>query len=238
MKMSLQVVTAGKAAGQMIPITLAQFIIGRDPECNLRPSSAMISKKHCAILVRQGQVFLRDFGSTNGTFLNDQPVKGEVGIKNDDVLKVGPLEFKVKIEQTKPAAKVSPPPATKPAVAPAKAPAESAPEDDIAAMLLSLPGEDGGEPGLTADGEVPSGSTVFDYKVPPEGQQAIEAAVKAAEQAAKPAPEPAAKTPVPPGKGEPAKGPEKKEEKKPEKSVDARDAARAILEKYSRRGRG
>ena len=43
MKLSLVVVTAGKAAGQSIPIPSAQFIIGRDPQCNLRPASAMIS---------------------------------------------------------------------------------------------------------------------------------------------------------------------------------------------------
>src|SRR5437879_3655123 len=97
MKLSLVVMTAGKSKGQAIPINLPQFIIGRDPQCNLRPASAVISKRHCALLVKDGKVCVRDFDSTNGTFVNDVPVKGEAS-QNDDVLKLGPLEFKVVID--------------------------------------------------------------------------------------------------------------------------------------------
>src|SRR3954451_2869138 len=100
MKLSLIVQTAGKAAGQAIPVQSAQFIIGRDPQCNLRPASAMISKRHCALLVKDGGAFLRDFDSTNGTFLNDAPVKGEVPLADGDIVKVGPLSFKVALEAT------------------------------------------------------------------------------------------------------------------------------------------
>src|SRR5262245_7004161 len=70
MKLSLVVMTAGKSQGQAIPVTLAQFVIGRDPQCNLRPASAVISKRHCALLVQDGRVAIRDFNSTNGTFVN------------------------------------------------------------------------------------------------------------------------------------------------------------------------
>ena len=100
MKVSLVVLNAGKSAGQTIPVNLAQFVIGRDPQCNLRPGSALISKRHCAILIKGEEVFVRDFDSTNGTVLNDVPLKGEVAIKNNDILKVGPLEFRVVIEAT------------------------------------------------------------------------------------------------------------------------------------------
>ena len=61
-------------------------------------ASAVISKRHCAVLVKEAQVFVRDFGSTNGTFVNDVPVKGEASLKNEDILKIGPLEFKVSLE--------------------------------------------------------------------------------------------------------------------------------------------
>jgi pSer/pThr/pTyr-binding forkhead associated (FHA) protein len=153
MKMSLVVVNAGKASGQTIPIKINQFVIGRDPQCNLRPASAMISKKHCALIVKGGQVFLHDYGSTNGTFLNDQPVKGEVPVKHDDLLKVGPLTFRVVIEPAAAPTKPTPPP--KPA-------ARSSEEDEAAALLMSL--EDGtiGPPTEASEGEVPSGSTVMD----------------------------------------------------------------------------
>src|SRR4051812_8807693 len=113
MKISLIVMSAGSAAGKALPVNVAQFIIGRDPDCNLRPASAMISKRHCAVLVKNGKVSLRDFDSTNGSFVNDAAVKGEVVLKNGDVLKVGPLTFKVVIEGTAAPTKPTPPPKPK-----------------------------------------------------------------------------------------------------------------------------
>jgi pSer/pThr/pTyr-binding forkhead associated (FHA) protein len=162
MKLSLVVLTPGKTEGKVIPVTLSQFVIGRDPQCHLRPASAVISKRHCALLVRDGKIFLRDFDSTNGTFVNDQPVKGEVEVRHDDRLKVGPLLFGLRVEAT------TPPPVNRPTPAPpAKKPeaAEGGDDDSIAAMLLSLqddsaPGSGGSPP------EVPEGSTVMDMQAP------------------------------------------------------------------------
>src|SRR5438876_397781 len=102
MKLSLVVLSEGKSKGQAIPITLSQFIVGRDAQCHLRPASALISKRHCAILVKNGKVFVRDFDSTNGTSVNDVPLKGECQLNNEDQLKIGPLEFRVKMERTTP----------------------------------------------------------------------------------------------------------------------------------------
>src|SRR5262249_42642836 len=60
MKLSLIVLTPGKSEGQAIPINLSQFVIGRDAQCHLRPASALISKRHCAVLVRGDKAFVRD----------------------------------------------------------------------------------------------------------------------------------------------------------------------------------
>ncbi len=156
MKVSLVVMTEGKTKGQAIPIKIPQFIIGRDPQCNLRPASAMISKRHCAILVKGSQVFVRDFESTNGTFVNEVPVKGEVPVKDEDTLRVGPLLFQVAVEGPVAVSKPTPPPSSKPGVADV---------DDAAAMLLSL--DDDAETSETTANSVPSGTTVFDLPVDP-----------------------------------------------------------------------
>jgi pSer/pThr/pTyr-binding forkhead associated (FHA) protein len=153
MKINLVVLSAGTAAGKALPINGPQFIIGRDPGCNLRPASAMISKRHCAVLVKNGQVFLRDFGSTNGTFVNDEPVKGEIRLNDGDVLKVGPLSFKVVIEGQPSPTKPTPPPKPKSA---------DVMDDDAAAALLSFDDETGAVGVTQAEGEVPSGSTVME----------------------------------------------------------------------------
>ena len=175
MKLSLVVVNAGKASGQTIPIKIPRFVIGRDPDCNLRPASAMISKKHCAFMVKSGNVSLHDFDSTNGTFLNDEPVKGEVALKHDDVVKVGPLTFKIAIEATPAPSKPTPLP---------KAINANTEEDDAAALLLSL--EDGTIAPSTesSEGEVPGGSTVMDMPsfTPPGEQPAAKAEEKKKEE--------------------------------------------------------
>src|SRR5262245_57739497 len=102
MKLSLVVLTPGKTEGKILTIPLAQFVIGRDPQCHLRPASPSISKRHCAVIQRDGKVFVHDFDSTNGTLVNDQQIKGEVELHNGDQLKVGPLHFSVKIETSPP----------------------------------------------------------------------------------------------------------------------------------------
>jgi hypothetical protein len=137
MKISLVVLTAGKMMGKEIPITAAEFRIGKDPSCQLKPASG-VSDKHCAFLVKQGKLFLVDLGSSEGTFVNDNKISAEVELKLKDKVKVGPLLFEVKFEAptanpavAAPAAKpavAAPAPAAKPAVAaPAAKPAVAAP---------------------------------------------------------------------------------------------------------------
>lgn len=96
MKLSL-VVSQGNPVGKEIPVRQAQFLIGRDPDCQLRPASPLVSKRHCALIVRGEQVFIRDFGSTNGTIVNGSPLRGEVEAKDGDELKFGPLCFRLKL---------------------------------------------------------------------------------------------------------------------------------------------
>ena len=172
MKLSLVVLTPGKSEGKAIPITLAQFLIGRDPQCNLRPASPMISKRHCAVLIKNGKVFVRDFDSTNGTFINDDQVKQEQQLNNDDILKVGPLEFRVQLEGVPvPVNKPTPPPPS------AKAAQSSSNDDDVAAMLLSLQDDDPSSPSSGSSDEVPGGTTLMDVlpDKPPETKEEIAA---------------------------------------------------------------
>jgi pSer/pThr/pTyr-binding forkhead associated (FHA) protein len=181
MKLSLVVLNQGKSESQRIPITLSQFIIGRDPQCNLRPASAVISKRHCALLVKDNNVSVRDFDSTNGTFINDVLVKGEAALKHNDVLKVGPLTFRVVIEVQPAASKPTPPPPK---------PTEAHDDESVAAMLLSL--QEDGTPGTasTSSGEadIPAGSTVMDIVPFPGSQQTQEGAQANGAQAKKPDP--------------------------------------------------
>lgn len=164
MKLSLEVLTPGKGEGKVIPITLSQFVIGRDPQCHLRPASAVISKRHCAVLVKGERAFIRDFESTNGTFVNEEPVKGERELHNGDALKVGPLMFNVRLETSLPVSKPTPAPASRP-------PTAGGGDEDAAALLLGLGDDDGGGSSPNKDSQgVPTGSTVMEIMSPLTGE--------------------------------------------------------------------
>jgi predicted component of type VI protein secretion system len=139
MKLGLLVMTAGKQEGKVLEIKLPQFLIGRDPQCQLRPASPLISKRHCAIIQRDGKAFIRDFDSTNGTFVNDEPVKGEIELHHGDLLKMGPLIFEVRIEATAPVNRPTPPPPTKPVTKTAPAGKSGTPAPATAAKPTAKP---------------------------------------------------------------------------------------------------
>lgn len=98
MKLYLVVLTDGKSLGRIIPVASPTFTIGRDAACQLRPASTLISKRHCVLMVQETGAFVRDFDSTNGTFVNDTRIETETPLRQDDVLRVGPLAFRVVLE--------------------------------------------------------------------------------------------------------------------------------------------
>jgi pSer/pThr/pTyr-binding forkhead associated (FHA) protein len=100
MKVSLTVAVPGDMEGKKIPITLAEFVIGRDPQCNLCPGSPRVGSRHCALLIRANKLFLKNFDRLTGTFVNDRRIDGEVQLLDGDWLKIGPLLFCVNIEVT------------------------------------------------------------------------------------------------------------------------------------------
>jgi pSer/pThr/pTyr-binding forkhead associated (FHA) protein len=81
-----------------IPLLGERFLIGRDPACQLRPRHSMVSRRHAEIRIAGDDVYLRDLGSSNGTFLNDTPVTTNVPMEDGDTIRVGPLEFTVSIQ--------------------------------------------------------------------------------------------------------------------------------------------
>lgn len=87
----------GKNAGQEIAVNGKKFFIGRAEDCHLRPGSDLISRHHCVLLIEDTYIGVRDFGSKNGTFVNEERVVGERELKPGDRLTIGPLQFEIKI---------------------------------------------------------------------------------------------------------------------------------------------
>jgi anti-anti-sigma factor len=84
-------VQIGTARGREIAIYGPRFVIGRDRSSHLRLGSAMVSKLHSAIELRDGKVFVRDLGSTNGTIVDGRTLRdAEVEIHDGARVQVGP----------------------------------------------------------------------------------------------------------------------------------------------------
>jgi pSer/pThr/pTyr-binding forkhead associated (FHA) protein len=91
------IIVGGKHAGKEIPVKGARLLIGRAPECQLRPCTTEVSRKHCLITVEGKSARVEDCGSTNGTFLNDERISLPRELKDGDRIKLGPLELEVRV---------------------------------------------------------------------------------------------------------------------------------------------
>lgn len=80
-----------RAAPAVPPAGRREVVIGRDPGCDLvLAADPMVSRRHAAIDVpRPGTAFLRDLGSSNGTFLNGARVTGAASLRAGDAIGVG-----------------------------------------------------------------------------------------------------------------------------------------------------
>jgi len=97
-------IASGSNAGQTIRVAGPAFAIGRDPECQLRPMSPEVSRRHAEIDIEGDAVILRDLGSRNGTLLNDEPISEPKPLEDGDRIKVGPLQFVATIKTPMPVA--------------------------------------------------------------------------------------------------------------------------------------
>jgi pSer/pThr/pTyr-binding forkhead associated (FHA) protein len=88
------VLQTGKHAGVRRPLAGALTVIGRAPECDLRLNLEGVEPVHCVIVLSQGNLIVRNFGSTVSTLLNGQPLTTST-LTNKDVLTFGPFQFQL-----------------------------------------------------------------------------------------------------------------------------------------------
>src|SRR5438067_7934793 len=86
--MALLRILNGSLESQEIELSPDPMTIGRASACNIRIADAGVSSKHAKIWCEDGQYFLMDLGSTNGTFVNDRDVDREQ-LKDGDVITFG-----------------------------------------------------------------------------------------------------------------------------------------------------
>jgi pSer/pThr/pTyr-binding forkhead associated (FHA) protein len=74
-----------------------EIFLGRDPSVDFPLNNETISLRHCKISHNNKQWWVKDLESTNGTYLNNEPVKTETIITNGDQLRLGKVEILITI---------------------------------------------------------------------------------------------------------------------------------------------
>lgn len=76
--------------------------IGRKPSNDVQIDNLAISGQHAVITTILDDAFLEDRNSTNGTYVNGQPIKKHV-LRNNDIVELGKYRLKYIVEPTAPA---------------------------------------------------------------------------------------------------------------------------------------
>jgi hypothetical protein len=73
-----------------------ELTVGRAGGCGVPlPDDTFVSQLHARVFRRDGQLFVEDLGSTNGTFLNKKKVASAVAMRKGDKLKIGKTTLEV-----------------------------------------------------------------------------------------------------------------------------------------------
>jgi hypothetical protein len=99
-----------RAAGSgLIVLDAAESSLAPGAALHLEPASSLgrvagntividdphTSARHAELRFARGQWWLRDLGSSNGTLLNDEPVRAVVGVRPGDVIQCGRVRFRL-----------------------------------------------------------------------------------------------------------------------------------------------
>jgi pSer/pThr/pTyr-binding forkhead associated (FHA) protein len=92
-------IVEGTDAGRQIPLD-SVVDVGRDPSLPLHlDEDTQVSRRHARIAVQGGQVVVEDLGSTNGTYVNDQPISSPRALNPGDKVRIGLTVLELRTRQ-------------------------------------------------------------------------------------------------------------------------------------------
>lgn len=66
-----------------------ELTVGRAAGCQITMDDTYVSQLHARVFRRDGQLYVEDLGSTNGTYLNRKKVTAPIAIRRGDRLQIG-----------------------------------------------------------------------------------------------------------------------------------------------------
>ncbi|GAA3595601.1 antibiotic biosynthesis regulator FhaB [Klugiella xanthotipulae] len=90
------VITTGTKAGVEIPLNGEPLTIGRSSDSSLVIRDEYTSTHHARLVFQNGEWYLHDLDSTNGTFLNARRIGSPVVIPNNTPFTIGKTSFELR----------------------------------------------------------------------------------------------------------------------------------------------
>ena len=91
--MAVLQVLQGLNPGTTIPLEGASVTLGRHPACDIVLESGSVSRQHARILNVDGDYYVEDLHSRNGTMVNGRPITQRQLLTDDDQLGICDLSF-------------------------------------------------------------------------------------------------------------------------------------------------
>lgn len=79
------------------PVVEGTLVIGRSKDCQVSVPDTRLSRHHTQPICQGRQVLVSDLGSVNGTYLQGSRIHEPQQLRDGDVLRVGPLEFRFEV---------------------------------------------------------------------------------------------------------------------------------------------
>jgi hypothetical protein len=93
-RLRLRVVEPASQRGHSFDLG-GELTVGRAPGCGVRLDDGFASKLHARVFSRDGQLWVEDLGSTNGTFVNSQRISSPTRLSRGDRLRIGQTVLEV-----------------------------------------------------------------------------------------------------------------------------------------------
>jgi len=87
------VVVGGTMEKQEIVLDVP-LVIGRGSEADLVVADGLVSRRHAEIFEQNGRLFVKDLGSLNGTFINNQRIVEAQALDSHQLLTLGTVTFR------------------------------------------------------------------------------------------------------------------------------------------------
>lgn len=75
------------------------FLVGRHSQSALTIPSPTVSNVHAELRIEEGSLYVKDLGSTNGTFINGERIQGEFAVGSGDLLQFAEVVFRVGLDE-------------------------------------------------------------------------------------------------------------------------------------------